>query len=63
MPACPVCNADVPSSDGPGRPRIYDRPACRRAAYRQHRSQLVKLGRALERALADEGNRRDHYAN
>jgi hypothetical protein len=30
---CPTCGAPVHSADG-GRPRIYDTPACRQAAYR-----------------------------
>lgn len=30
---CPQCGGPVTSADG-GRPRIYDTPACRQAAYR-----------------------------
>jgi hypothetical protein len=33
---CPQCGAPVHSADG-GRPRIYDTPACRQAAYRARR--------------------------
>lgn len=33
---CPQCGAPVHSADG-GRPRIYDSPACRQAAYRARR--------------------------
>jgi hypothetical protein len=33
---CPTCGAPVHSADG-GRPRIYDTPACRQAAYRARR--------------------------
>jgi hypothetical protein len=33
---CPQCGAPVHSADG-GRPRIYDTPACRQAAYRTRR--------------------------
>ena len=55
MPACPICQAEVPVRGGPGRPAVYCSAAHRKSAYRRHRAQLVKLGRAIEKALADEG--------
>jgi hypothetical protein len=35
---CPICRAPVPVSLGPGRPRVYCSPRCRRQAERLARA-------------------------
>jgi hypothetical protein len=35
---CAWCEAAMPPRDGPGRPRVYCRPACRKAAYEARRA-------------------------
>ncbi len=46
--SCPVCGRPVHRKPGPGRPAVYDRESCRRAAERQRLRRLQHLGAAVE---------------
>jgi hypothetical protein len=56
-PSCPICGSPV-QRKSLGRPPTYDRPTCRKKAARRRVTELARLGRAVEKALAGQARSR-----